>query len=245
MPRFFIDADPNTGHRFFLPEGATRHVQVLRMQPGQELVLFNGRGGQWRAQIERIERRQVTVRVLHFDAIDAEPGRRVHLALGMPANERMDWLVEKATELGAASLQALMTTHSVVRLAGERADKKRLHWQAVAAAACEQCGGNRLPEIGAPCELGPWLASSPSTPTHRFVLSLQPGATILSPSLLALASEGDLLFLSGPEGGLSSDEEARARGCGFVPVSLGPRILRAETAALTALILALQRPPAP
>jgi len=193
----------------------------------------------------RIERRQVTVRVLHFDAIDAEPGRRVHLALGMPANERMDWLVEKATELGAASLQALMTTHSVVRLAGERADKKRLHWQAVAAAACEQCGGNRLPEIGAPCELGPWLASSPSTPTHRFVLSLQPGATILSPSLLASASEGDLLFLSGPEGGLSSDEEARARGCGFVPVSLGPRILRAETAALTALILALQRPPAP
>lgn len=237
MPRFFINEDLRPGHRVFLPAGAARHVQVLRMQPGQELVLFNGRGGQWRARIERIERRDVAIDVQQFEAIETEPGRRVHLALGMPANERMDWLVEKATELGAASVQALVTAHSVVRLSGERADKKRLHWQAVSAAACEQCGGNRLPEIGVPCDLNPWLTSSPLA-AHRFVLSLQPDAVPLGQRLLD-PPEGDLLFLSGPEGGLSDEEETAARARGFVPVALGPRILRAETAALTALSLAL------
>ncbi len=242
MPRFFIDAALNPGERLRLPAGASRHVQVLRMQPGQELTLFNGAGGQWRACIERMERSSVTVALLAFEPIEREPDRRVHLALGVPANERMDWLVEKATELGAASLQPLLTAHSVLRLSGERAEKKRLHWQAICAAACEQSGSNRLPTIEPLRELPAWLAL-PRTLSRRYVLSLQADAQPLARLLDAHAPDAELLLLSGPEGGLSGPEEAAARACGFVPASLGPRVLRAETAALTALGLALYSQP--
>jgi 16S rRNA (uracil1498-N3)-methyltransferase len=242
MPRFFIDAPLNAGDRLRLPAGASRHVQVLRLQPGQELTLFNGAGGQWRARIERMERSSVTVAVLAFEPVEREPARRVHLALGVPANERMDWLVEKATELGAASLQPLLSAHSVLRLTGERAEKKRLHWLAVCAAACEQCGSNRLPTIEPLRELPAWLAL-PAPPVRRYVLSLQADARPLARLIGADAPDTELLLLSGPEGGLSGQEEEAARACGFVPASLGPRVLRAETAALSALVLALHGQP--
>ncbi len=204
MPRFFIDASLTPGQRLRLPTGASRHVQVLRLQPGDTVTLFNGLGGQWQARIER-----------------------------------MDWLVEKATELGVASLQPLLTAHSVLRLSGDRAEKKRLHWQAICAAACEQCGGNRLARIEALLELPHWLRL-PRAPAQRFVLSLQADAQPLAELLNTCAPEAELLLLSGPEGGLSKQEEAAARASGFVPASLGPRVLRAETAALAALSLALR-----
>lgn len=147
MPRFFVD-QPLSGDRpLDLPPAAARHVQVLRLQPGQQITLFNGQGGQWRARIAHMGRSQVQVQTLSFEPIEREPVRRVHLALGMPANERMDWLIEKAAELGVASIWPLHTHHSVLRLSGERAAKKRLHWQSVATAACEQCGGNRVPQV--------------------------------------------------------------------------------------------------
>jgi len=178
------------------------------------------------------------VQLLQWQASEREPGRRVHLGLGMPANERMDWLVEKATELGMSSLWPLQTAHSVLRLSGERAQKKRLHWQAVAAAACEQCGGNRLPQIAAISELPTWLASgAPSA--LRLLLSLDAQALPLQHALAQAAPGAELVFLSGPEGGLSAAEEALARAAGFVPVSLGARVLRAETAALAALSVAV------
>ena len=238
MPRFFIPGPLAIPQDLTLPASAARHVQVLRLQPGQEITLFNGEGGQWQARITHMGRSEVQVQLLQWQASEREPQRRVHLGLGMPANERMDWLVEKATELGAASLWPLQTAHSVLRLNGERAQKKRLHWQAVAAAACEQCGGNRLPEVAAISELSPWLLKGPSAPV-RCLLSLDAQAAPLQAVLERAGPQAELLFLSGPEGGLSASEEAQAQAAGFVPVSLGARVLRAETAALAALSLAL------
>ncbi len=234
MPRFFIPGPLAAEQALALPASAARHVQVLRLQPGQGITLFNGEGGQWQARITQMGRSDVQVQLLNWQAAEREPQRRVHLAVGMPANERMDWLVEKATELGAASLWPLQTAHSVLRLSGERAEKKRLHWQAVAGAACEQCGGNRLPEIGRISELSAWLAQAPKAPL-RCVLSLDAAANTLDHELAGIGAQDEVVFLSGPEGGLSPSEEAAARAAGFVAVSLGPRVLRAETAALTAL----------
>jgi 16S rRNA (uracil1498-N3)-methyltransferase len=164
-------------------------------------------------------------------AIEREAAREVHLAVGMPANERMDWLAEKAAELGVASIQPLVTARSVLRLAGERADKKRGHWQGVAIAACEQCGRNRVPVVHGIADFADWLATMQGNGL-RVVLSLADAATHLSQ---AAARPGPVLALSGPEGGLTAQEEEAARAMGFVPVSLGPRTLRAETAPLAVL----------
>jgi 16S rRNA (uracil1498-N3)-methyltransferase len=236
MPRFFVDLPLAEGAELDLPAGPARHVQVLRLQPGQAITLFNGQGGQWQATIMRMGRSEVAVRLDTHEAVEREPARRVHLALGMPANERMDWLVEKAAELGAASLQPLHTAHSVLRLSGDRAAKKQLHWQQVAVAACEQCGGNRVPAVQPVQDLGAWLTSAQAP--LRCVLSLAEGTQPLA-AVLAAQPEAEVLFLSGPEGGLSPAEDAQARVAGFVPVTLGARVLRAETAALAALAQAL------
>jgi len=238
MPRFFVPGALVAKQSLALPASAARHVQVLRLQPGQEITLFNGEGGQWQARITAMGRSDVQIELLQWQAIEREPQRRVHLGLGMPANERMDWLVEKATELGAASLWPLQTAHSVLRLSGERASKKRLHWQAVATAASEQCGGNRLPEIGPINDLPHWLAGAPKAPL-RCLLSLDAQALPLDTLLAQASAQAEVVFLSGPEGGLSAAEEAQAIAAGFVPVSLGERVLRAETAALAALSLAV------
>ena len=232
MPRFFCPTALQPGDEMRLPEGAARHVQVLRLQPGDEITLFNGEGGEWQASVTRMGRSEVAVRLLAHAAIEREAPREVHLALGMPANERMDWLVEKAAELGVASLQPLQAERSVLRLAGERAQKKLGHWQGVAIAACEQCGRNRVPPVHAVQTVPAWLATP--LPAQRLLLSLQPGSLPLTQQLARLAP-GPVLFLSGPEGGLSAVEEQAARAAGFLPVSLGSRTLRAETAPLAAL----------
>ena len=231
------------GAALSLPEGTARHVQVLRLQPGHEITLFNGLGGEWDATITRMGRSDVDVTLGAHRPDEREAGRAVQLALGMPANERMDWLVEKATELGAASLQPLHTSRSVLRLAGERAEKKQKHWQSVAVAACEQCGGNRVPPVAPVQDITAWLKALPpadaQAPALRCLLSLAPGSVPLASALGKLPRLAPVCFLSGPEGGLSSAEEALALAHGFVPVTLGARVLRAETAALAALVLAL------
>jgi 16S rRNA (uracil1498-N3)-methyltransferase len=241
MARFYCPVALPTGAELELPAAAARHVQVLRLQPGGVITLFNGEGGEHSATILRMGRSDVVVRVDSHQAIEREAPRRVHLALGMPANDRMDWLVEKAAELGAASVQPLHTAHSVLRLSGERASKKQAHWQSVAVAACEQCGGNRVPAVAAVQDLVTWIGTAPTGPASlRCVLSLAPGTRPLAEVLAGAAPGVSVGFLSGPEGGLSPSEDQQARAQGFVPVTLGSRVLRAETAALAALVIALQ-----
>ncbi|MBT9551552.1 MAG: 16S rRNA (uracil(1498)-N(3))-methyltransferase [Hydrogenophaga sp.] len=239
MPRFHCPVPLTIGAELELPAAAARHVQVLRLQPGGVITLFNGAGGEHSATILRMGRSDVAVRVDHHQPLEREAGRRVHLALGMPANDRMDWLVEKAAELGVASVQPLHTAHSVLRLTGERATKKQGHWQQVAVAACEQCGGNRVPEVLPVRDLAAWLGLSNDVAPLRCVLSLAEGSQPLTEVLAAVSADAPVCFLSGPEGGLSPAEDAQARTAGFVPVTLGPRVLRAETAALLALALAV------
>jgi 16S rRNA (uracil1498-N3)-methyltransferase len=238
VPRLYCPEPLSAGRSLALPAGAARHVQVLRLQPGEEVTLFNGEGGQWQAVIERIGRSDVQVRATAFEDIEREADIAVHLAVGLTANERMDWLMEKATELGVASIQPLVTARSVLRVAGERAQKKRDHWQAVAVAACEQCGRNRVPKVHEPVGFGEWIAAPPSV-EEKIVLSLSEQTRRLSGS--SLAKRGECLVLSGPEGGLEPREEQAALDAGFSAMSLGPRVLRAETAPI-ALLGALTLP---
>jgi 16S rRNA (uracil1498-N3)-methyltransferase len=206
------------------------------MQPGDALTLFDGSGGEFAATVERMGRSEVSVRVGEHAAIEREAPRPIHLAVGMPANERMDWLVEKATELGVASIQPLMTAHGVLRLSGERADKKRAHWEAIAIAACEQCGRNRVPVIHPVQSLAGWLATT-TVDADRLILSLADGTQPISAVCNSGPSVREAWVLSGPEGGLNATEEQDAIARGFAPLTLGPRVLRAETAALAALVL--------
>jgi len=245
MPvRIFVDAALTEGAALSLPPDAARHVQVLRLQPGDALTLFNGQGGEWAAQVTLMGRQTVDVQVAGHQTCQRELHRQVTLAVGMPANERMDALVEKATELGAWAIQPLQCARSVLKLSGERADKRRAHWQGVAVAAAEQSGRTVVPRIEPICTLAQWLAALPALPPgaegdpgpmahHRHVLSFSADA-LAAQSLMGTTS-APLLLLSGPEGGLDDSEEARARLCGFVPLSLGPRVLRADTAPLAAL----------
>ena len=237
MPRFHCSVPLTAGASLALPAGAARHVQVLRMQPGDALTLFDGAGGEYAATVERMGRSDVAVTVGAHQPVEREASRAVHLAVGMPANERMDWLVEKAPELGVSSIQPLATAHGVLRLSGERAEKKRAHWEAIAVAACEQCGRNRVPVIHPVQTFSGWIAAQQqqgADTAERLVLSLADGTRGIA---TVQPDDGrGVLVLSGPEGGLSGTEEQEAIARGFAPITLGSRVLRAETAALAALV---------
>jgi len=235
MPaRLHVAAPLLDGAEFSLPDGAARHAQVLRLQPGAALTLFDGSGAQWSAEVVTMTRSAVVVRVGTRSEVDRELPLRITLALGVPTNERMDAVVEKATELGVAAIQPLQCERSVLRLVGERADKRREHWQSVAIAACEQSGRNKVPAIEPIRTLSTWLAwlasQTATSQETRWLLS-----TNETTPLHSLACGAALIALSGPEGGLSPAEESAAREGGFVPVSLGPRVLRADTAPLALL----------
>ena len=249
-PRIHVDVPLLAGTDLTLPAAASRHVQVLRLQPGDAITLFDGRGGQWQAAVLAMGRKDVTARLLAHQPLERELHTPVTLALGMPANERMDALVEKATELGVATIAPLVCERSVLRLAGERAERRSAHWQAIAVAACEQSGRNRVPQVLPPQPLRDWLAGQPaslplSLPPDglRLVLSLADGTQPLRQRLAAHGG-GPVSLLSGPEGGLSPAELAAAAAAGHLPTTLGARVLRADTAPLAALavIAALESP---
>ena len=229
--RLYVDAALQRDAEFDLPAAAARHVQVRRLQPADRLRLFNGRGGEWAATVLHMGRGQVRVRVDAFDPVERELGMAITVALGMPANERMDLLVEKATELGVHSIQPLQCERSVLRLAGDRALRKRAHWQGIAVAAAEQCGRNRVPEVAPVQTLDAFLAQLPG-PGMRLLLS--PGEGVAALQEVAAGAQA-LLTLSGPEGGLTGAEENAALARGFVRARLGERLLRAETAPLAVL----------
>ena len=272
--RFYADMALVPGQTVTLPDATARHVQVLRLQPGDAITLFNGLGdgqgsteGEFEASVSRMGRSDVDVTIGRYTATAREAARAIHLVVSMPANDRMDWLVEKATELGAASIQPVMSERSVLRLKAERADKKVAHWRGIATAASEQCGRNRLPLIHDVMLLSDWLkrlplpaadsAAAAAQTGARLLLSLQGGSQPLAQAVALFdaidapaahdASQASqtnespapraLTFLNGPEGGLSPAEEAAALACGFRPVTLGPRVLRAETAPLACLAL--------
>ena len=236
-PRLHVARPLETGDKFTLGPAESRHVQVLRLQPGASITLFDGRGGEWRANVQRMGRSEVDVQVLGHDAVERELRCHVTLALAMPANDRMDDLVEKATELGVATIQPLLSERSVLRLTGERAQRRQAHWQGVAVAACEQSGRTRVPTIAPVLALPAWLAAL-GQGGDRLLLN---AGTAPRWTPAAPASD-ELLVLSGPEGGLTNDEEQAAQAQGFAPVSLGPRVLRADTAPL-ALLAALALAP--
>lgn len=236
------------GQAFALDEGASRHIQVLRLQPGDGIRLFDGLGQEWLAEVTEMGRKVVQVRLGQRVDNDRELPVRVTLAVGMPANDRMDAVVEKATELGVDAIQPLVCARSVLRLEGERAAKKVAHWQAVAVSASEQCGRAVVPQVHAVQTLAGWLKQDSASPvaTHRGVLSLRDavgvrgwltsqGAGAVQTAAGAAAAGASWCFLNGPEGGLAPEEESLALAQGWTAVSLGQRVLRADTAPLAVL----------
>ena len=218
LTRVYVDAALEPGALLTLTGGAAGHLtRVLRLRPRAALTLFNGRGGEYAASIER------------------ESPFPLTLAQGVSRGERMDLVVQKATELGVVRLVPLLTERSIVRLDEEQSDRKSSHWRAIAIAACEQCGRNRLPEVALPMQLREFL-HQPAGDGVRLLLS--PSATRRVEDVPRPA--GGATVLIGPEGGLADEEQQLAEGAGYTAVNLGPRVLRTETAAIAALTL-LQR----
>ena len=216
--RLYCDLPLSPGAEIVLPDAAARHaVGVLRLQVGDALNLFNGTGGEYRASLVAVNKRETRVRLIEFDATERESPVDITLALGISAGERMDYSLQKATELGVTAIAPLATERSVVKLAGERADKRLQHWQHVVIAACEQCGR--------------YLAA---VDRNKRLLMLSPDAAT---PLKRVSPSAEVVLLIGAEGGLAPSEYQAAQACGFEPVNLGPRILRTETAPVAALAL--------
>ena len=230
--RFYAEEPLAAGTLTLLSEDAAHHaVRVLRLRAGEEVTLFDGRGGEYSSRVAGIDRLRVSVEVLVHHALERESPLALTLLQGVSSSEKMDFTVQKATELGVAVLQPVVAARSLGRIAGERAEQKRTHWRRVAIAACEQCGRNRVPEVLAPLPLADFCRS-PVAPGLRLLLA--PGAPT---SLRSVAPrlEGAATLAAGPEAGFTAEEEAMLADAGFIPVRLGPRVLRTETAALAAL----------
>ncbi|MDP3482065.1 MAG: 16S rRNA (uracil(1498)-N(3))-methyltransferase [Sulfuricella sp.] len=229
-PRFYcpeILAQSGTAE---LPEQAAHHAaRVLRLQAGDRVSVFNGRGGEGDARITDIGKRNVTVEIVGWHAVERESPLQVLLAQAISAGEKMDFTLQKAVELGIGNIQPLASERSVVRLSGERAEKRVAHWQGVVIAACEQSGRNRVPEVAPIRPLLDWLGQQDG----GLRLMLSPVAEV---GLRDLPKPtGNITLLIGPEGGLSPAEAEAAQRYGYTPVRLGARVLRTETAALAAL----------
>jgi 16S rRNA (uracil1498-N3)-methyltransferase len=236
VPRLHVDLALQEGATLALPADVARHVQVLRVAPGERLALFNGAGGQFDAELIEIGKRDALVRIGAFSPREAETPYRITLAQGIAGGDKMDWLIEKAVELGVARVAPLSTARGVVRLSGERAEKRVAHWRGIVRASCEQCGRNRLPEVAPVRDLTSWLAQLPAAPAPgEWRLMLSPRASIGFAQLPADPPTGEVTLLIGPEGGLSPDEEEAAHGCGFTSLLLGARVLRTETAGIAML----------
>ena len=229
-PRIYTPQSLTPDKTIALDVEAAHHVaRVLRMQSGDELILFNGEGGEYRAAITAVDRKNVHVALGACDTSERESLLAIHLGIAISKGERMDWVIQKATELGVAQITPLQTERVEMRLNGEREEKKSAHWRSVAISACEQCARNRIPIINPPQPLAAWLdnvvADAKFVLHHRSEDSLESIAQ--PPQSVAL--------LIGPEGGLSDLEIALAEKKNFAPLRLGPRVLRTETAPLAAL----------
>jgi len=230
MPRFFCPLPLAAGLVVDLPEAVAHHLQVVRQQPGAVLTLFNGDGGQYSATLVEVGKRRASARVDAFEAVDVELGYAITLAQALPEAAKMDWIIEKAVELGVAAVMPLAAQRCVTRLSGERAEKRHAHWQGIIVAASEQSGRNRLAALTPLADYAKWLARPASAP--RILLSPR-GTETLAAWARARPAQ-DVTIMVGPEGGFSPAEEDAAIAAGAVPLTMGPRVLRTETAALAA-----------
>lgn len=233
MPRFYCLQALAVGATIPLPDDVAHHVRVRRLAAGTPITLFNGAGGEYRASLCAIEKKSVTAQIEAFAPREAELPYALNLAQALPEAAKMDWIVEKAVELGVSAIEPLATQRCVTRLAGERADKRREHWQRIAIAACEQSGRNRVPTVGPVIGIEQWL-TQPGTPLQRRIL-LSPRATTSLADWARDQAPQAISLLIGPEGGLSAAEEDAAQAHGALALALGARVLRTETAGLAAL----------
>lgn len=231
-PRFFCDAPLAAGTRIALPETLAHHaLRVLRLKAGEPIALFNGQGGEYPAVLE-IDGKAGFAQLGDFNPREAELAGRITLVQGLPTGDKMDWVVEKAVELGAARVSPIAAQRSVLQLSGARLDKRVAHWQRIAQSASEQCGRNRLMSVDAPQSLADWLAQ----PADGLRLLCHPDAADdLAGKLQAESGVQALCLLVGPEGGWSDKELEQARQAGVQAVRFGPRVLRTETAGLALL----------
>jgi 16S rRNA (uracil1498-N3)-methyltransferase len=230
--RLYLDGEYGSGSALEIDAERTHYLsRVLRLRVGDTIVIFNGTGAQFSASITALQRTRATLAVHDAIAAETESGFKLHLAQGISRGERMDFVVQKATELGVKRITPLLTEHGVVKLAAERADKRRQHWRQVATSACEQSGRVRLPLIDAPVRLDTWLTDK--TQHADIDILLKPGASAALATIDVPATK--VCILIGPEGGFSDTEYALAELTGFRAVALGPRVLRTETAAVAAL----------
>jgi 16S rRNA (uracil1498-N3)-methyltransferase len=231
LNRIFCEGPLTVGSEVKLPAAGAYHVaRVLRMREGAPLILFDGMGGEYQAEITRVDGDAVSARLMHQTPGTAESPLKVTLVQGVSRSERMDWTLQKATELGVTSIAPVLSARSVVRLDEKQAAKKQAHWQAIVIGACEQCGRTRVPNVMTPLPLRNYFAN---VKKEGLRLVLSPSAPGSLAGLASLPNKVELLI--GPEGGLDDDELNAARGAGFTPVRLGPRVLRTETAAVVAL----------
>lgn len=232
--RFFFPGRLGNGSEVRLPPDAAHHAaRVLRLSEGDPVILFDGHGGEFEAQIIRLDRNEVRVKTGAHRAVERESPLEVHLVQGLSSGDRMDFTLQKAVELGVSTIQPIATERSVVKLRDERATRRAEHWQNLVISSCEQCGRNRVPQVAPVQDLVDWLAQLSSDPGKERRLLLSPQADA---SLQELAPDGGpIVLLAGPEGGLAPGEIAATLTRGFVAVRLGPRVLRTETAAVAAL----------
>jgi len=236
--RLHIVGDYDTDSELELEADRSRYVtRVLRLKSGDSLLVFNGAGDEFRATLLRAGKNSATVGIGEKTSTKTETDLRVHLVQGISRGERMDFVVQKATELGVKRITPVLTEHGVVKLDSRRAEKRRDHWEKVAASACEQCGRVRLPLVEAPMALKDWLGRAPANVDAQLIL--KPGAGTSLADIEAPPTKVCLLI--GPEGGFSNGEYVDADVAGFQPVSIGPRILRTETAAVAALAVLQSR----
>lgn len=230
MPRFYVDLPLSPGAKIQLPPVPAHHAaRVLRLVKGAEVVLFNGRGGEYPAVLEWVDRDMVVARCREWRDIERESPLDIRLAQGISGGERMDYTLQKAVELGVTAIQPLAMRRSVVKLSSPRAEKRVAHWQGIVMAACEQCGRNHLPPVAPPRDIPQWLATAPQG--LKLFLSPEAEATLDAWP----RPDCTVWLVAGPEGGFEPEEARLVRDFGFVPVRLGPRVLRTETAALAAV----------
>jgi len=229
VPRFYVDAPLRAGSVCTLSEDAAHHaIHVLRLREGEPVTVFNGRGGEFSARIAFMKRLEVSIDILEHRAVERESPLHITLVQSVSAGEKMDSTVRKAVELGVTDVQPVLAARSVARPKGERAENRRAHWQKVVIAACEQCGRNRIPVV------------HPVMGAIEYPAAQDAAKLLLSPAsqlrfARAAKAADTFVIAAGPEAGFTAEEEAALVSRGFVPVSLGPRILRTETAAVAAL----------